>query len=37
MSRRICMDLHDEIAKLHPAWVREDDEVAELSLPLDVA
>ena len=26
MSRRICMDLHDEIVKLRPAWYDEDDE-----------
>jgi type I restriction enzyme R subunit len=25
MSRRICMDLHDEIVKLRPDWYREDD------------
>jgi type I restriction enzyme, R subunit len=26
MSRRICMDLHDEIVKLRPSWFDEDDE-----------
>jgi len=26
MSRRICMDLHDEIARLRPDWIHEDDE-----------
>jgi type I restriction enzyme R subunit len=26
MSRRICVDLHDEIAKLRPEWLNEDDE-----------
>jgi type I restriction enzyme R subunit len=26
MSRRICMDLHDEIVKLRPAWHNEDDD-----------
>jgi type I restriction enzyme R subunit len=26
MSRRICMDLHDEIAKLRPGWHHRDDE-----------
>jgi len=25
MSRRICMDLHDEIVKLRPAWYDKDD------------
>jgi len=25
MSRRICMDLHDAIARLRPDWVHEDD------------
>lgn len=26
MSRRICMDLHDEIVKLRPTWYQEDDD-----------
>src|SRR5207248_8853616 len=26
MSRRICMDLHDEIVKLRPAWYKKEDE-----------
>lgn len=26
MSRRICMDLHDEIVKLQPAWYHVDDD-----------
>jgi type I restriction enzyme, R subunit len=26
MSRRICMELHDEIVKLRPAWYHTDDE-----------
>ncbi len=26
MSRRICMDLHDEIVKLRPDWFHEDDD-----------
>jgi type I restriction enzyme R subunit len=26
MSRRICMDLHDEIVKLRPDWYHEDDD-----------
>jgi type I restriction enzyme R subunit len=26
MSRRICVELHDEIVKLRPGWAREDDE-----------
>jgi type I restriction enzyme R subunit len=26
MSRRICVDLHNEIAKLRPEWLNEDDE-----------
>src|SRR5262249_31281525 len=26
MSRRICMDLHDEIVKLRPAWYHTEDE-----------
>lgn len=26
MSRRICLDLHNEIAKLRPEWYNEDDE-----------
>jgi type I site-specific restriction-modification system R (restriction) subunit len=26
MSRRICMDLHDQIVKLRPDWLHEDDD-----------
>ena len=26
MSRRICVDLHNEIVKLRPEWHNEDDE-----------
>ena len=32
MSRRICMDLHDEIVKLRPAWFGEDDDAGKLKV-----
>ena len=32
MSRRICMDLHDEIVKLRPEWFHEDDEKGALKV-----
>src|SRR5437879_6842824 len=32
MSRRICMDLHDEIAKLRPGWYHKDDEKGALKV-----
>jgi type I restriction enzyme R subunit len=32
MSRRICMDLHDEIVKLRPAWYRADDDRGALKV-----
>ncbi len=32
MSRRICMDLHDEIVKLRPDWFHEDDEAGKLKV-----
>jgi type I restriction enzyme R subunit len=32
MSRRICMDLHDEIAKLRPHWYHPDDEEGMLKV-----
>jgi type I restriction enzyme, R subunit len=32
MSRRICMDLHDEIAKLRPDWYHEDDDKGMLKV-----
>ena len=32
MSRRICMDLHDEIVKLRPDWFHEDDNNGLLKL-----
>lgn len=32
MSRRICMDLHDEIVKLRPDWFHEDDEQGALKV-----
>ncbi len=32
MSRRICLDLHDEIAKLRPNWFHEDDEKGVLKV-----
>ncbi len=32
MSRRICMDLHDEIVKLRPAWYDQDDEAGAIKV-----
>jgi type I restriction enzyme R subunit len=32
MSRRICMDLHDEIVKLRPRWYDKDDEKGTLKV-----
>lgn len=32
MSRRICMDLHDEIVKLRPGWFHADDEKGTLKV-----
>ena len=32
MSRRICMDLHDEIVKLRPDWFHEEDEAGKLKV-----
>jgi len=32
MSRRICMDLHDEIMRLRPAWYQEDDDKGVLKV-----
>jgi len=32
MSRRICMDLHDEIVKLRPDWFDEEDEAGKLKV-----
>jgi type I restriction enzyme R subunit len=32
MSRRICMDLHDEIVKLRPEWYHEDDDKGALKV-----
>ncbi|MBZ0159150.1 MAG: type I restriction endonuclease subunit R [bacterium] len=32
MSRRICMDLHDEIAKLRPDWFHDDDDAGTLKV-----
>ncbi|HZH41889.1 MAG TPA: type I restriction endonuclease subunit R [Gemmatimonadales bacterium] len=32
MSRRICMDLHDEIVKLRPGWFHKDDEKGTLKV-----
>jgi type I restriction enzyme, R subunit len=32
MSRRICLDLHDEIMKLRPDWYREDDDEGVLKV-----
>jgi type I restriction enzyme, R subunit len=32
MSRRICMDLHDEIVKLRPAWFHVDDDKSVLKV-----
>jgi type I restriction enzyme R subunit len=32
MSRRICMDLHDEIVKLRPDWYHADDEKGALKV-----
>ncbi len=32
MSRRICMDLHDEIVKLRPGWLGEDDDSGALKV-----
>lgn len=32
MSRRICMDLHDEIVKLRPDWFHEDDDAGTLKV-----
>jgi type I restriction enzyme, R subunit len=32
MSRRICMDLHDEIVKLRPAWYHADDDKGTLKV-----
>jgi type I restriction enzyme R subunit len=32
MSRRICMDLHDEIVKLRPDWFHEDDGAGKLKV-----
>jgi type I restriction enzyme R subunit len=32
MSRRICMDLHDEIVKLRPDWFGEDDDAGKIKV-----
>jgi len=32
MSRRICMDLHDELVKLRPEWYHKDDEKGALKV-----
>src|SRR5207302_5105468 len=32
MSRRICMDLHDQIAKLRPEWLHEEDDAGKLKV-----
>jgi type I restriction enzyme R subunit len=32
MSRRICMDLHDELARLRPGWYHEDDDKGTLKV-----
>jgi len=32
MSRRICMDLHNEIVKLRPAWYKKEDEGGALKV-----
>ncbi len=32
MSRRICMDVHDEIVKLRPDWFHDDDERGKLKV-----
>ena len=32
MSRRICMDLHDAIAALRPAWVADDDAAGSMKV-----
>jgi type I restriction enzyme R subunit len=32
MSRRICMDLHDEIVKLRPGWFHEEDDAGALKV-----
>jgi type I restriction enzyme, R subunit len=32
MSRRICLDLHDEIIKLRPEWYQKDDEEGTLKV-----
>ena len=32
MSRRICMDLHDEIVKLRPDWFHEEDDAGKLKV-----
>jgi len=32
MSRRICMDLHDEIMRLRPVWCHEDDDKGVLKV-----
>jgi type I restriction enzyme R subunit len=32
MSRRICMDLHDEIVKLRPDWFHTDDDAGRLKV-----
>ena len=32
MSRRICMDLHDEIVKLRPDWYQADDDKGTLKV-----
>lgn len=32
MSRRICMDLHDEIVRLRPEWFHEDDDKGVLKV-----
>jgi type I restriction enzyme R subunit len=32
MSRRICMDLHDEIVKLRPDWFHDEDDAGKLKV-----
>jgi len=32
MSRRVCLDLHDQIVKLRPDWFTEDDETGALKV-----
>jgi type I restriction enzyme R subunit len=32
MSRRICVDLHNEIVKLRPDWARDDDDQGEIKV-----